>query len=932
MGIGFWRGWNSGTKRPHRAPARKTSRLRLESLEDRITPSVSIQFDFSRDTSGFFASNPSAKAELIQAAADLTSRLNDSLSAIIPSGGDTWTLTSFEPNNPGVDFTVSNRSIAANTILVYAGGSANLNGALGIGGPGGWGVAGDPTWQNTVAARGQSGALLASPTDFGPWGGTVTFDSTYPDWYFGSSPTGMTFQQVDFYSVAQHELGHVLGFGTADSWHRDVSGSFFVGPNSVKEFGKNVPLDAAGNAAAHWANNTVDRGQHADMDPVAENGVRTAFTPLDYAGLQDLGWQITPMTPTMLAPSGMTPTTTPTFTWTTVSTAASYTLEIDDANLNPVFTQSGITTTTFSLTALTALSDQAMYSAKVEAFDGSGATNGFSKSLSFSVKVPQATTLPFSDSFATPAFDGGLSPQWTVAVGGYQLNTSSQAVANVTGANLAVVNTVPVGDVTVSAGITSIPSTTMGGLVARYQGTGDKNMYMAGVRNTSGVFTAEIWKNVNGTWTKLTTVTLTHAQFSGMGTMRFDVIGTNLRLFVNGTVVASAVDATFATGTVGIRGAKGAKFSNYNADAVTLQPTTLAFPDSFAPIIDNQLAPNWINQVGNFNLQLFGVIPVAAAGLTGVNMAVLDGVNSGDVSISATVNSLASGLMAGLVARYQGIGDKNMYMAGVRNTSGVFTAEVWKNVKGTWTRLTTVTLSHAQFSGTGTLRFDAVGSSLRLFVNGTVVASAADATFATGSVGIRGGKGVKFSNFNAADVTRQTAPLPFSDSFGPTADNQLAPTWTDQIGNFNTIAGNQVAAAGLTGPNVAVVNGISTASVSLLADVSNIASGTMGSLVARYQGIGDKNMYMAGVRNTNGVYTAEIWKNVNGIWTKLKTKTLTAAQFNGSGTLEFDLSGSTLNLLVNGTLMASTMDNTFATGAVGIRGLKGDRFSNFSAA
>ena len=95
--------------------------------------------------------------------------------------------------------------------------------------------------------------------------------------------------------------------------------------------------------------------------------------------------------------------------------------------------------------------------------------------------------------------------------------------------------------------------------------------------------------------------------------------------------------------------------------------------------------------------------------------------------------------------------------------------------------------------------------------------------------------------------------------------------------------------------------------------------------------ISDWNMYMAGVRNTNGVFTAEIWKNVNGTWTKLKSKTLTAAQFNGSGTVEFDLSGSTLNLLVNGTLMTSTTDNTFATGAVGMRGGKGARFSNFSA-
>ncbi len=96
--------------------------------------------------------------------------------------------------------------------------------------------------------------------------------------------------------MAEHEIGHVLGFGTAPSWTNLVSGSLFTGAASRAQYGANVPTDASGSSAAHWANNTIDRGTaglpHASMDPVLTDGTRATFTPLDFAGLQDLGWQV----------------------------------------------------------------------------------------------------------------------------------------------------------------------------------------------------------------------------------------------------------------------------------------------------------------------------------------------------------------------------------------------------------------------------------------------------------------------------------------------------------------------------------------------------------------------------------------------------------------------------------------------------------------
>src|SRR5690606_8940405 len=73
----------------------------------------------------------------------------------------------------------------------------------------------------TVATRGETGA---DATDFGPWGGAITFDAAINidsesfDWHFGETTAGLDDTKYDFLSVAVHELAHLLGFGTAESW------------------------------------------------------------------------------------------------------------------------------------------------------------------------------------------------------------------------------------------------------------------------------------------------------------------------------------------------------------------------------------------------------------------------------------------------------------------------------------------------------------------------------------------------------------------------------------------------------------------------------------------------------------------------------------------------------------------------------------------
>lgn len=263
---------------------RRPVKLSLEQLEDRAMPAVTFQFDYSLDTSGFFA-DPSHRAVLEQAGQLLGNQLTDSLAAISPGGGNAWTASFTHPSN---NSTVqrNNLSIGANTILVFAGGE-NFGGAtLGVGGPGGWSAQGTSGWFNLVAARGQAGALAATPTDFGTWGGSVTFD-TATNWNFAGLGGMPGPGQYDFLSVAVHELGHVLGIGTADSWYANVSGSSFVGANAKASYGGPVPLQAGG---AHWANGVTVAGAEAALDPSIGAGLRKLFTSVDWAALRDIGW------------------------------------------------------------------------------------------------------------------------------------------------------------------------------------------------------------------------------------------------------------------------------------------------------------------------------------------------------------------------------------------------------------------------------------------------------------------------------------------------------------------------------------------------------------------------------------------------------------------------------------------------------------------
>ncbi len=262
---------------------------------------LTFQFDYKYNTQNFFDSGTpegTTRRATLEAAAEYFEPFTDNLSAITPSGSNTWTPKIRHPGNGTTDFSVDSftstgdLSIAEDKIVVFVGGYDFGDGdsTLGIGGPGGYDVGGSQAFVDLLKARDQD----SPPTDFGPWGGSLSFNTNSSiNWNISNDINDLDSGENDFLSVAIHELGHLMGIGTAGSWNANVDGTNFIGINSVAEYGANVPLNGD---SSHWADGTTstinDSGSYeAAFDPSLAVGERKLMTDLDYAGLTDVGWE-----------------------------------------------------------------------------------------------------------------------------------------------------------------------------------------------------------------------------------------------------------------------------------------------------------------------------------------------------------------------------------------------------------------------------------------------------------------------------------------------------------------------------------------------------------------------------------------------------------------------------------------------------------------
>lgn len=269
-------------------PSQSATQLSIDTLETRNMLSVTIDIDYSFDTQGFF--NDATRREALEdVAAEISSRLDDSFDAITPALSNSWTPTFFHPGTGELANGPTNLTVAQDSYVIYAGGRDLVGGNLGQGGRGGWNASGNQDWFRSIRQRGESG--VANNTDFANWGGSITFDSSGTNWYYGESEAGLGSSQFDFRSVAAHEIFHALGFGNAGSYFANISGGFFTGEATVAEydFAGNVPISPDG---AHFAEGTTEDGVETALDPTIRRGVRKTPTALDWAVLSDIGWEV----------------------------------------------------------------------------------------------------------------------------------------------------------------------------------------------------------------------------------------------------------------------------------------------------------------------------------------------------------------------------------------------------------------------------------------------------------------------------------------------------------------------------------------------------------------------------------------------------------------------------------------------------------------
>ena len=236
-----------------------------------------IQGDYRFDKAGFFADPIRKKA--LEGACRIWGRLLSDDFPAVPKGTYIKVRDPEKPNDPALALTID---YEIDDLVIFVGSSDLAPGITGVSSP-------------TAGLSGISDGALAAAlqqrfdaTPFQPWTAWISFDSK-TDFSFDPDPelgTAVPADKLDFVSVALHEIGHTLGFGTAGSFKSKISGGVFTGAKTVTLFGGPLPLTAD---LGHVPNTTMSGGHRMLMDLSDGVGTRYVPTPLDLAVLEDLG-------------------------------------------------------------------------------------------------------------------------------------------------------------------------------------------------------------------------------------------------------------------------------------------------------------------------------------------------------------------------------------------------------------------------------------------------------------------------------------------------------------------------------------------------------------------------------------------------------------------------------------------------------------------
>jgi hypothetical protein len=247
---------------------------------------LDIRFDYSYDTQGFFA-EPLRKQVLEAAAKSWESKLEGVPLPAIPlgTGVNTWSLKFNRPDTAAdlgaQNTSLVNKPLPENTVIIYVGGRPDVYGGFAGYAEFGYTMFGTLAWVEQISSRNTG-------TRFCSFGGAIAFDSD-AGWYFDSDPsTTEAFPQLlDFYTIAMHEIGHLMGFNNGSAaFNRLRLGGGFKGERTVRIFGGEPKIEPDG----HWPGDFLFQGRGLVMRPLTTVGERVELSPLDVSLLQDLGY------------------------------------------------------------------------------------------------------------------------------------------------------------------------------------------------------------------------------------------------------------------------------------------------------------------------------------------------------------------------------------------------------------------------------------------------------------------------------------------------------------------------------------------------------------------------------------------------------------------------------------------------------------------
>lgn len=531
-------------------------------------------------------------------------------------------------------------------------------------------------------------------------------------------------------------------------------------------------------------------------------------------------------------------------------------------------------------------------------------------------------TPPFSDAF-TQVDGSQLSRNWSERQGNFSV-VGNALRGNDTGISLATVNGLALADVSVQANV-SLAGGQVAGLIARHQSDG--SFYVGSiVADASGTtFTPYIFKySPTAGFARLDVAAASIPASDGV--LRFEAVGSSLKLFLGSSLLTYAYDGTLTAGSTGIRVFKNVVIDNFTTAGISLtSPASLPFTDAFTLADGSQLSRNWTERQGNFGV-LAGAVRSNDAG---VNLATLNGVAVTNTAVQANV-TLAANQVAGLVARYQADGSYYVGSVVADGAGASFTPYIFKYTPATgFVRLDLAAPTVP--AAAGVLRFEVVGTSLKLFLGSTLLTFAHDAAIVgAGTTGIRATRGATLDNFTTSVITPTAPTPPFTDTFTLADGSQLSRNWTERQGNFGIAGG--AARASAPGISLATLNGVTLANAVVQADIA-VGVGQTAALVARYQSNGD--FYLASLYHTGAAFTVSLFRFRTGVgFTQLNSTATTLSS--GTGTLRFELVGNSLRVYFGPSagqlsLVASALDSSITSaGLTGIRASTNASVDNFA--